>query len=91
MDKCMKTVQFVARFMVWRGHVHKCTTTERWDGLYKSVREGRKSTRILKTLTKVNNVFDDLPLARSPYERALIVLQHAGVGYLLHYDYLGRL
>jgi len=89
-DKMMKVIQFSSRFMAWHCAARDPAAARRWTGLFKSSQEGRKSIRVLKALNKVDQLFDEVPALSTPYEKALVVAQQAGLAGHWHFDYLGH-
>jgi hypothetical protein len=90
-DKLLKMVQFTARVSNWQSAQSGDAKQEAaWSALYKSIQEGRKSARLLKGINKINQLFTDLPLARTSYEKALIAGNHICLALHWHFDYLAH-
>jgi hypothetical protein len=91
-DHFFKMIQFAARGLKWTSlQQGDASASAAWNGLYLSVQEGRKSTRWLKGLNKINQLFDEVPNADSTIRKFLLVCQHLGLGLHWHFDYLAHL
>lgn len=89
-DKATKFIQFGSRFMVWRQESNGMDSTV-WQKMYSQTQEGRKSCRLLHSLTNLHGMLTELPKVSSTYEKLLVVGPHMGLACYWHFDYLAYL